>query len=72
MHGAELRPREVEQDHIRALLHALEDNLTAVRGEGEVSNIEFGREVVQLPLGSGVHVNQPEILMLNLSAQDKE
>jgi hypothetical protein len=42
---ARLWPGKIQQDHVRALLHALEDNFTPVWGEVEVANVEVGREV---------------------------
>jgi hypothetical protein len=39
---------EIQQHDVRALLDSFEDNLTTVRGEVEVANVEVGREVGQL------------------------
>jgi hypothetical protein len=59
---------EIEQHHIRAFLHSFEGNFTAVRRDVEVANVEVGRKVGQLPLGTRLQVDEPEILMLNLSS----
>ena len=61
--------REVHQQYMRALLHSFEDNVTAIRGDVEVANVEVLSEVGQLPLGAGLEINEPEILVLNFSAQ---
>jgi hypothetical protein len=59
---------EIEQHHIRALLHSFEGNFAAVRRDVEVANVEVGRKVGQLPLGARLQVDEPEILMVNLSS----
>jgi len=41
---------EIQQHHIRGLLHSFEDNFTSVWGDVEVANVEVGSEVSQLPL----------------------
>jgi hypothetical protein len=69
---AGLWPREIQQHHIRALLHSFEDNFTAVWGDVEVANVEVTSEVSQLSLGARLQVDEPEILMLNLSSQEHE
>ena len=63
---------EIEQHHIRTLLHSFEDDFAAVRGDVEVANVEVGSEVGQLPLGAVLQVDEPEILVLNLSSQEHE
>jgi hypothetical protein len=63
---------EIEQHHLGALLHAFEDNFTAVSRNVKVANVEAGREVGQLPLGACLQVDEPEILMLNLSSQEHQ
>jgi hypothetical protein len=42
---AELWTRKIQQHHIRVFLHLLEDDLSAVRGDVEGSDIEVGSEV---------------------------
>jgi hypothetical protein len=64
-----LWPGKIQQHHFRVLLHSFENNVAAVRGNIEVTNIEIGSEVRQLPLGARLQVDQPEILMLNLPSQ---
>jgi hypothetical protein len=63
---------EIQQDHIGALLRSFEDNITAVWGDVEVANVKIRREVGQLGLGAGVEVDEPEILMLNLTSEEHE
>src|SRR5882762_3306458 len=63
---------EVQQHHIRTLLHSFEDDFTAIWRDVEVANVEVGSEMSQLLLGAGLHVDQPKILMLNLSSQKHE
>ena len=65
---AELWPGQIQQYYVRALLHSFEDNFTTVRGDVEVANIKVGREIGQLPLGARLEVDEPEVLMLNLSS----
>src|SRR5882724_6913528 len=45
---------EIQQHHVGALLHALEDHFTAVRGDVEIANVEIGRKVGYLPLSTYV------------------
>jgi hypothetical protein len=61
---------EIQQHHVRALLHSFEDKLAAIWGDVEVANAEVGSEVGQLPLDTRLQVDEPEILMLNLSSQE--
>ena len=68
----ELWPGQIQQDYVRALLHPFEDDFTTVRGDVEVANVKVGREVGQLPLGARLEVDEPEILMLNVSSQEHE
>ena len=49
-----LWPREIEECDIGEVLHAFEDNFTAVRGDVEVANVKVLSEVGQLPLGAGL------------------
>src|ERR1700726_2385806 len=70
--GLGLWPGEIQQHYIRALLHSFENNFAAVWGDVEVSNVEVGSEVGQLPLGARLQVDEPEILMLDLSSQEHE
>ena len=69
---AGLGSREIEQDHIRVLLHSFQDNLAAVWRDVEVANVKVGRDVGQLPLGARLQIDEPEILMLNVSSQEHE
>jgi hypothetical protein len=65
-----LRPGEIQEHHIRELLHSCEDNFASVWRDVEVANIEVGGEVGQLVLCTRLQVDQPEILVLNLSPQE--
>jgi hypothetical protein len=51
-------------------LHSVKGNFTAIWGDVEVTNVEVGSELGQPPLGARLQVDQPEILMLNLSSQE--
>ena len=46
-------PREIDEHDIRLLLHALEDDLTAIWRNVEIPNVEVGRQVSQLALTRG-------------------
>ena len=63
---------EIQQHHIRMLLRSFKDNFAAVWRDVEVANVEVGSEVGQLPLGARLKVDEPEILMLDLSSQEHE
>ena len=67
-----LQVRQVQQDDIGALLRSFQDNFAAVWGDVEVANIEIRSEIGQLPLGGGPEVDEPEILVVNLSAKQHE
>jgi hypothetical protein len=69
---AGLWPWEIEKCDIGEVLDPFEDDFTAVRGDVEVANVEPGWEVGQLVFGAGRQINEPEILMLNFSAQKHE
>src|ERR1700682_6317596 len=69
---AGLASGEIQQRHIRALLHSFEDNFTTIRRDVEVANIEVGSEFGQLPLGARLQVDEPEVFMSNLSSQEHE
>ena len=64
--------REIQEDHIRVLLHPFEDSLTAVWRDVEVANVEIGSEIGQPSLGARLQLEKPEILMLNVSSQKHE
>src|ERR1700719_198003 len=63
---------QLEQNHIGEVLLSFEDNFTAVWGDVEAVNVEVGSEVGELPFGARLQINEPEILMLNLSSQEYE
>jgi len=63
---------EIYEYHLRVFLHSFEDNFAAVWGNIEVANIEVGREIRQLPFRARFHVDQPQILMPNVSLQEDE
>ena len=46
------------------LLDALEDDLTAVRRDIEVANMEVRRDISQLPFDACRQIDQPEVLVL--------
>ena len=50
---------EIQQHHIRALLHSFEHNFTAVRRDVEVTNVEVRSKFGQLPLGARLQVDEP-------------
>lgn len=41
-----------------------------VRGEVEVADLEVVRDVGQLPLGTRLQIQEPEIFMLDFSSQE--
>ena len=53
-------------------LHSFEDHIVAVRGNVEVANVEVGREIRQLVLRPRFQVDQPQVLMPNVSLQEYE
>jgi hypothetical protein len=53
-------------------LHPFEDNPAAIWGDVEVANVKVRSEFGQLPLGARLEVDEPEILVLNLSSQEQE
>ena len=63
---------KIQQHHIRMLLHSFDDNFPAIRGDIEVANVEAGSEPGQLALGTGLQVDEPNVLVLNLSSQKHE
>ena len=54
------------------LLHSFEDNFMTILGDVEVANVKVGSEVGQLAFGPGFKIDQPEILMLNLTSQEHD
>src|SRR6266851_1290987 len=67
-----LRPGEIQEHHIRKLLHSFEDNFASVWRDVEVANVEVGSEVGQLVLCTRLQVDEPKILVLNLSSQEHQ
>jgi hypothetical protein len=63
---------KIEQDHVRPILQAFQDNVAAVGGDVKVANIEVRREVGQLALAAGIEIDEPEILVLNFSLKNNE
>jgi len=53
---------EIHQHHIGVFLHSFKDDFTTVWGDIEIANVEVGRKVGQLPLGTRLRVDKPEIL----------
>ncbi len=51
LNNQRLRPGKIQQLHIRALLHSLEDNFTPIWRDVEVADVKVSSEVGQLPLG---------------------
>src|SRR5258708_14495614 len=66
------RAGEIQEHHIREALHSVEYNFTCVWRDVEVANVEVCSEVGQLALLPRLQVDQPEILVLNLSAQEHQ
>ena len=52
------------------LLHSFENNFMAVGGDVEVANVEVGRKVGQLSLCTCLEIDEPEILVLNVSSEE--
>src|ERR1700688_614240 len=67
-----LWPGKVQKHDFRVFLHSFKDDFAAIWGDVEVTNVEVGSEVGQLPLGACIQIDQPEIFMLNLSPQENE
>jgi hypothetical protein len=70
--NARLRSGQIQQHQVGAFLHSFEDNFAAVRREIEVAHVEVGRKARQLPLGPRVKIDEPQILVLNLSPKEDE
>jgi hypothetical protein len=66
------RPGQIQKHHVGALLHPFDYNFATIREDVEVANVEVGGKVGQLPLGACLQVDQPEILMLDLSSKQNE
>jgi hypothetical protein len=69
---ARLRPGQIQQHQVGALLQSFEDDFAAVRGEVEIAHVEVGRKVGQLPFRPRIEIDAPKILMLNLSTEANE
>ena len=54
-----LLPGNIQQHYIGALLRSFENDSATVRGNVEVANVEIGRKIRQLPLGTGRQVEEP-------------
>ncbi len=65
-----LRSRQIQQHYVRAILHAFENNITTVGRDIKVANIELMTESRQLSLRTRLHIDEPQILMSNLSSQE--
>src|SRR5882724_10782111 len=61
---------EIQQCHIGLFLHSFEDDFTAIRGNIESVDIEVGGKIRQLPLGTGLQVDEPEILVPDFASQN--
>src|SRR5215213_3586348 len=59
------RSRQVDEHDVRVLFHALDDELTAIRRDVEVADVEVSRELRQTALRAAVHIEEPEILVLD-------
>ena len=64
--------RYFEQDDIGLLLHLLQNKLTPVWGDIEVSHLEVWSEIGQLVLDARVQVDQPQILVLEIASRNDE
>ena len=67
-----LWPGQIKKNDIRLLLNSFENNVTAVRGDVEIANIKIDGQVGNLPFGTRIEVNRPEILMLNIASQEHQ
>src|SRR5436305_439007 len=64
--------RKFQEHDIRTLLNAFQYNLTPVRRKIKFPNVEIGREPGQLPLRTGLEINQPEVFVLYLSSEQNQ
>jgi hypothetical protein len=58
----------IDQPDVGVLAHAIEDDLPAVGSEVEVTNREVQTEVGQLAFGPVFEIDEPEVLVLDLSS----
>ena len=63
---------EIEECDVGEILDSFEDDFVAVWGNIKIANVEVWSEVAQLAFGARVEVNEPEILVLNFTAQENE
>lgn len=54
------------------VLHSFKDDRAAVGGNIKTPNVEVCGDLGQLALGAGFQINEPEILVLNVTAQEDE
>src|SRR4029079_4634817 len=59
----------LEQHDVRLLLHLLDDDVAAVRGDVEVPDLEHRIKIRELPFGAGLEIDRPEVLVSQLAAQ---
>ncbi len=64
--------RKIKQRNVRAILYAFQNKFVAVGGDVEVANVEIRWEISQFTFGPGVQVDEPQILMFDVSSQDHE
>ena len=64
--------RHIQRHDVRLLLRALDDRFAAVGRDVEVANLEGRREIGQLSLGAGLQIDEPQVLVLDLAAQEHE
>src|SRR5450432_2489067 len=65
-----LRALQIKEHQIRTLLQSFDDHFPTVWRDIQILNVVFGSEVSQLPFGSRLKVDEPEILMLDLPTQE--
>jgi len=61
---------EIEQHHIRALLHSFEGNFAAVRRDVEVANDEIRRKLGEYAPGTRSKIEEPKVLMADFTARN--
>lgn len=60
---------QVDQHHFGSVPGALQHRLMTVRRHIEVAGIEIRGQIGELLLGAGLQMDEPQILVLNLSSR---
>jgi len=66
--GRPLAPSQLDQHDVGLRVHALADQLAPVGRDVEVAYLELRRQVGERLLGSGLEVDEPEILVIDWPA----